>query len=314
MILGQEAALGVLFRNRWLNELVGDWLIHFPFSSATHHIRQQLLTHYQFPNDPDRDADVGDRPAGRVLAPARGPAASRVRRTSNGTRCGRRTYFEPNPNKPVLRPGPAAVEGGPAHRHRLRAGHVCLLLLSLYFFRDKLGDEVIRPVLTFVLPGLWVLVMVVFLVAARIEVPPRPARQGLFAQDDDAHAHHVHFAGERRPRLDDVLDRSVGGPELHRPVDRADGASTLAPILIRQWRQHGNLPPGQVAWDRTPGLLGRWLLFPLNQHRHTAKQQNRGPVVFTWHKIPILCGRVRTRSESLTTKLLHDTIDFFRFT
>src|SRR5262245_10454550 len=31
-ILGQEAALGVLFRNRWLNELAGDWLIHFLFS------------------------------------------------------------------------------------------------------------------------------------------------------------------------------------------------------------------------------------------------------------------------------------------
>src|SRR4051794_11621953 len=39
LILGQEAALGVLFRNRWLNELSGDWLIHFPFSSATHHVR-----------------------------------------------------------------------------------------------------------------------------------------------------------------------------------------------------------------------------------------------------------------------------------
>src|SRR5262245_28547455 len=58
VILGHEAALGSLFRNRWLNELVGDWLIHFPLSTATHHIRQQVLAHYQFPNDPDRDAEL----------------------------------------------------------------------------------------------------------------------------------------------------------------------------------------------------------------------------------------------------------------
>jgi hypothetical protein len=46
---------------------------------------------------------------------------------------------------------------------------------------------------------------------------------------------------------------------------------TAALYLIRQWRQHGGLPPGQVAWDRRPGLIGRFLLFPLNQYRHTAK-------------------------------------------
>jgi hypothetical protein len=46
---------------------------------------------------------------------------------------------------------------------------------------------------------------------------------------------------------------------------------TLAIIMIRHWRQHGSPPPGQVAWDRKPGLIGRWLLFPLNQHLHIEK-------------------------------------------
>ncbi|MBO0700809.1 MAG: fatty acid desaturase, partial [Zavarzinella sp.] len=46
---------------------------------------------------------------------------------------------------------------------------------------------------------------------------------------------------------------------------------TLGLILVRQWRQHGDLPPGQVACDRRPGLLGRLTLFPLNQHVHIAK-------------------------------------------
>ena len=83
LILGQEAALGVLFRNRWLNELVGDWLIHFPFSSATHHVRQQILSHYRYPNDPDR---ASARCSGRSRCPptrrwpGRGASARAARR------------------------------------------------------------------------------------------------------------------------------------------------------------------------------------------------------------------------------------------
>ena len=58
LILGQEACLGCLFRPRWLNELAGDWLIHFPFSTATHHMRHLVRSHYEFPDDPARDADL----------------------------------------------------------------------------------------------------------------------------------------------------------------------------------------------------------------------------------------------------------------
>src|SRR5207344_843025 len=46
---------------------------------------------------------------------------------------------------------------------------------------------------------------------------------------------------------------------------------TAALYRIRQWRQHGELSSGQVAWDHRPGIAGRFLLFPLNQHLHTAK-------------------------------------------
>ncbi len=64
--------------------------------------------------------------------------------------------------------------------------------------------------------------------------------------------------------------------EIARRVEKRFGemfTTTAALYLIRLWRQHGELPPGEVAWDRRPGVLGRFLLFPLNQHRHTEKHR-----------------------------------------
>jgi fatty acid desaturase len=56
--LAHEGSHHILFRNRYLNELVSDWFCLFPLFSSTHHYRLQHLAHHQFVNDPVRDPDV----------------------------------------------------------------------------------------------------------------------------------------------------------------------------------------------------------------------------------------------------------------
>jgi fatty acid desaturase len=56
--LTHEAAHHILFRNRYLNELTGEWVCSFPLFSTMHHYRLQHLAHHQFVNDPVRDPDV----------------------------------------------------------------------------------------------------------------------------------------------------------------------------------------------------------------------------------------------------------------
>jgi fatty acid desaturase len=56
--LAHEGVHHILFRTRYLNELVSDLLCLFPLFSSTHHYRLQHLAHHQFVNDPDRDPDV----------------------------------------------------------------------------------------------------------------------------------------------------------------------------------------------------------------------------------------------------------------
>jgi fatty acid desaturase len=56
--LAHEGVHHILFRYRYLNELVSDWFCLFPLFSSTHHYRLQHLAHHQFVNDPVRDPDV----------------------------------------------------------------------------------------------------------------------------------------------------------------------------------------------------------------------------------------------------------------
>ncbi len=53
-----EAAHFMLFKNRRLNELAGDWLAAFPIYTTTYQYRVQHLAHHQFVNDPIRDPDI----------------------------------------------------------------------------------------------------------------------------------------------------------------------------------------------------------------------------------------------------------------
>src|SRR5262249_4301697 len=144
VILGQEAALGVLFRNRWLNELTGDWLIHFPLSTATHHIRQHLLTHYQHPNDPERHPEALIARPARVW-PLRWTRLLRVSAYIRWNSLRATHVFEPGPDNPFYDPD------RPPSKVALRIGTAYVLftfalLLCLYFFRHELGDDVIQYV------------------------------------------------------------------------------------------------------------------------------------------------------------------------
>jgi fatty acid desaturase len=56
--LAHEASHHILFRNRYLNDLAGDWLTMFPMFSTLYHYRLQHHAHHQFVNDPQRDPDV----------------------------------------------------------------------------------------------------------------------------------------------------------------------------------------------------------------------------------------------------------------
>ena len=282
LILGHEAALGVLFRNRWLNELVGDWLIHFPFSSATHHVRQQILAHYDHPNDPERDAEL-------VIAKRAGfwPLKfGRLLRLSAFIRwiSLRTNYnFERNPSNPYF------DAARPPSKTALHIGTAYILLtfailLGLYFFRKELGDDLIEAVLTYVLPSLWLVAFLVFWMLpeskyhrGKLEGVYSPKTMTLmrltFASLINAGLGWITFLTERSAVLNYIALWMA-------PMF----TTTAALYLIRQWRQHDNLPPGQVAWDRKPGLLGRFLLFPLNQHRHTAKHASPET---PWYELPM---------------------------
>ena len=56
--LGHEASHYTLFRNKWLNDFVGDALCMFPVLGTTHFYRVFHLAHHQFTNDPERDPDL----------------------------------------------------------------------------------------------------------------------------------------------------------------------------------------------------------------------------------------------------------------
>ncbi len=56
--LAHEAAHNSLFKSRYLNDLVGEWLCSFPMISSNFHYGLHHLAHHQFVNDPERDPDL----------------------------------------------------------------------------------------------------------------------------------------------------------------------------------------------------------------------------------------------------------------
>ncbi len=56
--LAHEAVHHTLFKNRWFNDMVSEWLCSFPMFSSTFHYGLHHLAHHQFVNDPVRDPDI----------------------------------------------------------------------------------------------------------------------------------------------------------------------------------------------------------------------------------------------------------------
>jgi fatty acid desaturase len=56
--LAHDALHHLMFKNRYLNELVSDWFCMFPIFSITHFFRLEHLGHHQNVNDPKKDPDV----------------------------------------------------------------------------------------------------------------------------------------------------------------------------------------------------------------------------------------------------------------
>ena len=56
--LAHEAVHHTLFKNRYLNDMVSEWLCSFPMFSSTFHYGLHHLAHHQFVNDPVRDPDI----------------------------------------------------------------------------------------------------------------------------------------------------------------------------------------------------------------------------------------------------------------
>jgi fatty acid desaturase len=56
--LAHEAVHHTLFKNRYVNDFVSEWLCSFPMFSSSFHYGLHHLAHHQFVNDPVRDPDI----------------------------------------------------------------------------------------------------------------------------------------------------------------------------------------------------------------------------------------------------------------
>jgi fatty acid desaturase len=232
-------------------------------------VRQQVLAHYQHPNNPDRDAEmVIARRSG--FWPLRWTRLLRLSAIIRWTSLRVNYNFERNASNPYFDPA------RPPSKVALHIGTAYVLLtfailLCLYFFRKQLGDDLIETILTYVLPALWLAAMLIFWLLPESKYH-RGRLEGVYSTKTmtlmrvtfislvNAGLGWITFLTERSAVLNYIA--LWMGPMF---------TTTAACYLTRQWRQHGNLPAGQLAWDRKPGLIGRLSLFPLNQRRHTAK-------------------------------------------
>ena len=277
LLLGQDAALGCLFRNRWLNELVGDWLIHFPFSTATQQVRPQVVSHYTFPNDPKRDAEL-------VIAERAGfwpLKAGRLLRLSSIIRWQslRANYnFEPNPDNPnfdsARPPSKVAVHLGTAY------------VLGMFAFLIGLAIWPNEDLLTIVPPVMWLVAMATFAL-----LPQSKYYRGLLSAPYSPKAMTL-----MRITFITLVNCGLGWSSYLTGRSAVLNyialwiapmfTTTAALMILRHWRQHG--APGGTK-DTQSGWLVRAILFPLNQHLHSAK--HRIPST-PWYRLKDL-----TRSE-----------------
>ena len=270
LLLGQEAALGCLFRNRWLNELVGDWLLHFPFSLATQQVRYQLLTHYQFTNDPERDAELEilQRAGFWPLKIGRlGRLSAIIRWHSLRTNYS----FETKPlhsNYDATRPpSGVALHIGTAY---------VLLMFAVLIYLYLQPNEMI---LLLVPPAMWALVMCIFIIL--------PANK--YQQSKLSSLYSPKVMTLMRITFITLVNSALGWTTY---LTERSGVlnyialwiapyftTTAALMILRHWRQHG---PQQTM---SRSFFARLLLFPLRQTSHEEKHREPNKPWFALGKI-----------------------------
>lgn len=290
LLLGEEAGLRLLCRNRLWNEILGDWLIHFPFSGSTHHTRMLQLTHYHRPNDVTIDGErICAEKAG--FFPLKVGKLLRLSALINWIVSRNNYSFLTNTRNPLLDPQM------PPNRTALNIGTAFVLimfafLITMYLLNDR---WFVPYLLATVPPGMWAITATIFWLL--------PARYYHYSRMNAPYSSRsmtiqritfILFLNLTLGWVTYLTGRSAvlnyivlwAGPYV---------TTTAACQIIRYWRQHGNLVDGQVAHDRKPGLLGKLFIFPLNSQYHTVKHRfPRTP----WAELPALAARTDLPAET----------------
>ncbi len=278
VLLGQDACMGCLFRNRWVNELAGDWLIHFPFTTATHHMRHVVRSHYEFPNDPARDAEL-------IIATRAGfwpLKAGRLFRLTALIRWHslRANYnFMANPTNPYQEPGerPSKVA--------LNIGSAYVIVMFSILIGLYLSPNwwvlVIAP------PGMWLVACTIFLLL--------PGR--LFHRSRLEYVYSPRVRTLMQITFITLLNLGLGWSSY---LTVRSGilnyvALWVGPMvttctwsmLLRQWRQHAGRgrEVAKCSGDFRVRLQHRLIVFPLNQHLHQTKHDHPAA---PWYNLPEL--------------------------
>lgn len=270
-LLGQEACLRCLFRNRIINELAGDWLIHFPFSSSTQHMRHLVRSHFEYPDDPKRDADliVATKAGFWPLKPIRLLRLTALLRW-HGLRAG--FNFVKDPANPYQSddgdPSQIAVMIGKAYVLIMFA-----ILIGLYLAPNWWVLVIVPPVMWVVTCGIFIVLPNRYYFHSKIEPVYSPRFRTLM---------QITFIT--------LVNLGLGWSSFltGRSAILNYIALWIAPMvtvatwcmLMRHWRQHAE---GRIQSFESAGQLRRFLLFPMNQHLHGSKHASPG---IPWYDLP----------------------------
>lgn len=259
LLLGQEACLGCLFPNKFWNDFIGDWFIHFPFSTNTSQMRHVVLAHYQHPDDPKRDAEqiiamrTGFWPLklGRLL---------RLTALISWTSLRANYFFGANPDDPYQ------TENHPRGRLAFQLGAAYVLIMFAVLIGLYLSPN--WWVLVIVPPTMWILACTIFgLLPHRFyyqSILPMPysnrvrsLMQITFITLVNLGLGWASYLTERSGILNYIA------------LWVAPMVTTTAwCMIIRHARQHG---AGMMADLPIMRIGRRLLIFPLNQHFHQTK-------------------------------------------
>jgi len=270
--LAHEASHYILFRNRYLNDAVGDLLCMFPIFASLYHYRLQHLAHHQFVNDPERDPDVAQlRRSGHWLPfpLSRRQAVLALVRQLWLPRLIRFMRVRAQFNATGTHHSPYLIPGQPPSQRAVRIGAAYLLVLlatlaALFYLSDSLILLLVIPFL------LWLLVCVVF-----AKLP-----DSAFHRSRLRPVFHARYTSMGRVGVITALftaatvaTKATGSPYVGYLV-----LLWIVPLftsfaffmILRQIVQHGNGGRGWINNTRCffVGPLIRFAVFPMGQDYH----------------------------------------------